>query len=80
MSDHDHDHGRHAPVRMLRIPDVIYLTGVSRTRIYELMARGEFPARRKLSERATAWRSDEIDEWIESRPVADDHAAYGQKR
>lgn len=56
--------------RMLRIPDVITATGLSRTRIYELERMGKFPERRKLSERATAWRSDDIDAWIESRPIA----------
>lgn len=56
--------------RMLRLPDVMAVTGLSRTRLYELERAGKFPRRRKLSERATAWRSDEVDAWIDSRPTA----------
>ena len=56
--------------KMMRLPDVIAATGLSRSRLYELEQLGQFPQRRKLSERAMAWRSDEIAAWIDSRPVA----------
>jgi prophage regulatory protein len=56
--------------RMLRLTDVRTMTGLSRSRIYSLEALGQFPPRRRLSTRATAWREDEVAAWIESRPRA----------
>jgi predicted DNA-binding transcriptional regulator AlpA len=32
------------------------------------MSRGEFPLQVVLSARSVGWRSDEIDQWIASRP------------
>lgn len=59
-----------ADIRMLRVTDVTAITGLSRTRIYELEHLDQFPRRRKLSARAVAWRSDEIAAWIDSRAHA----------
>ena len=56
--------------RLLRLADVTLATGLSRARIYDLEKKGDFPPRRKLSERAVAWNQIEIIEWINSRPLA----------
>lgn len=56
--------------KLMRLPAVIEAVGLGRSAIYALEARGEFPKRRKLTLRASAWRSDEINAWIESRPAA----------
>jgi len=61
--------------RMLRLPQVIDLTGLGRDSIYRLGNAGCFPKPRKLSKRASAWREDEVRAWIESRPLADRSAA-----
>ena len=57
-------------LRLLRRPEVIALTGLGRSRIDQLERAGRFPARIRISDRATGWRSDEIRDWIESRPRA----------
>lgn len=59
-----------AATRMLRLPQVIAITGLGRDSIYRLAAAGEFPRPRKLSQRASGWREDEIVSWLDSRPVA----------
>ncbi len=59
-------------IRILRRPEVESKTGLRRTRLDELERKGEFPKRVRISDRATGWRSDEIDAWIESRPRAAD--------
>ena len=56
--------------RLLRRNDVMRLTGLAKATIYRLMQRGDFPIPIKLGERAVAWRSDELDEWISSRERA----------
>lgn len=54
--------------RLLRMPDVCALTGLSRTRLYALLASGDFPLPVRLHGRAVAFRSDEIEVWIDGRP------------
>ena len=41
--------------RFGRLPDVQRLVPLSRSRLYELIADGRFPAPIKLSDRASAW-------------------------
>lgn len=56
--------------RFLRLPDVAQLTGLPRSTIYAMVAKGGFPTPVKLSERSSAWRSDELEQWIEARTKA----------
>lgn len=58
--------------RILRRPEVEAMTGLRRTRLDELERQGKFPQRIRISDRATGWRSDEIEAWIEARPRACD--------
>lgn len=55
--------------RILRLKDVQTLTGLSRTMIYELQAKGEFPQSIKLvqSGRAMGWQYSDVINWIDSR-------------
>ncbi|RMD92992.1 MAG: AlpA family phage regulatory protein [Alphaproteobacteria bacterium] len=56
--------------RLLRIGDVLRLTSLSRSRVYELRARGDFPAPVRVSSRGVRWRQSDVVAWIESRPSA----------
>lgn len=49
---------------LLRRRDVSKKLGISKTQIYRLINRGEFPAPRKLSERVSVWDESEIDSWL----------------
>lgn len=59
--------------QIFKQPQVSNLTGLTKSSIYRLIADGKFPKQRKLSEggRATGWFSDEIQNWIDSRPTAE---------
>jgi len=57
-----------ATSRLLRLPAVIAMTGLGRDTIYRLGREGLFPKPRKLTERSSAWREDEVQAWIDSRP------------
>lgn len=61
--------------RLLRLPQVIEITGLGRDTIYRYIRDGRFPRQRRISERSSAWREDEIREWVESRPVANQQGA-----
>jgi prophage regulatory protein len=58
------------PTRLFaRLPTVMRATGLGRSTIYRLVARGAFPAPVHLGPRAVAWRWADLDRWSESRPV-----------
>jgi prophage regulatory protein len=59
-----------AAERHLRRPAVEEITGLSRTTIYALMARGDFPRPVKLTGKAVAWPESAIAEWLASRQPA----------
>ena len=51
--------------KILRLPEVKTITGISRSNIYLKMAEGTFPKPIKLGgQRAIGWLEHEIDEWV----------------
>lgn len=55
------------PRRILRLPEVIAMTGYGRSSIYSFMDAGTFPKCRRIGPRAVGWDSLEIDKWIAVR-------------
>jgi prophage regulatory protein len=53
-------------VLLLRRREVEAMTRLSRSTIYELMARGDFPRPVRIGQRAVAWREDAVSAWIAS--------------
>ncbi|ENC2564363.1 TPA: AlpA family transcriptional regulator [Escherichia albertii] len=56
--------------RILRIKEVLHLTGISKSTLHRLIAKGRFPSSRKLTGeggRAVGWLESEINAWISSR-------------
>ena len=66
------DQGQSAPgpLHLLRLREVEKLTGIKRSQIYLLQSRGDFPARIKLSVRASAYLAHEVEGWIAARVAA----------
>jgi prophage regulatory protein len=56
--------------RLLRLAEVEETIGLKRSTIYKMAQEGRFPKPVKLTERSSAWRNSEIQEWIDSRKVA----------
>lgn len=57
------------PLKLIRIKDVCDLTGLSRSYVYELSSRGQFPTSINLvpGGSSKAWIESEVTEWIQSR-------------
>ena len=55
------------PTRLLRFPAVRERTGLSRSTIWRLERRGEFPRHRRISANAVAWVEEEVADWIRSK-------------
>ena len=53
--------------KILRMPRVKDCTGLSRTGIYDRIARGAFPAPISLGTRAVGWLESEVEAWIAHR-------------
>ena len=53
---------------ILRLPALVARVGLSQATIYRMISSGEFPRSVRVGVRATGWRSDEIEEWLASRP------------
>ena len=53
--------------RFLRRREVERRTGYSSPQLFRLEAKGEFPARVKIGDRAVAWIESEVDDWILAR-------------
>jgi prophage regulatory protein len=58
------------PDKVQRRRDVLELTGLSTSTIYDMMARGDFPRPVRLGKRAVGWRESDLIAWLESREQA----------
>ena len=52
--------------KILRLPEVLAITGLSRSTIYRLLGSNSFPKPVKLSERTIGWFENDIELWIQS--------------
>lgn len=51
-------------MRLIKLKEVIHITGLARATIYKYMKEGKFPLSVSLGERAVAWVEEEINDWI----------------
>lgn len=54
--------------RIIRLPEVLELTGLSKSTLYGRVSAGEFPQQKKLGGakiRAVGWSNDEVYAWID---------------
>ena len=58
--------------QLIKLKEVIKLTGLSTSSVYRLAASGQFPAPLKLSPggRSSAWVLAEVQQWIDERIAA----------
>jgi len=61
---------QHHANSILRLAQVLEITGLGRSTIYDLIRRGEFPSSRQLGRRAVGWISSEIFQWVASRNIS----------
>lgn len=55
-------------MKVLKLEDVIKLTGISKVTVWRLENKGQFPHRIVLSPNRVGWIEHEVQDWIESRP------------
>lgn len=57
-------------MKFLRLPTVLGIIGVSRSKLYADIKAGEFPPPISLGARAVGWLDTEIDDWVAARVEA----------
>ena len=60
--------------QLIKLHDVLKATALSRSSLYALIAKGQFPAPVKIGPRASAWNYSEIATWIATRIAERDQA------
>lgn len=63
---------------LLRRPQVQSITNLPTSTLYRDMSRGTFPRPVLLTGRAVAWRTSDIEQWLESRETS--LGGYSKKR
>jgi prophage regulatory protein len=63
---------------LLRLPNVLQLSGLSRSSIYEGIKSHSFPCPIRIGKRAVAWREVDIQEWLNSRPLVTLNRSNGE--
>ena len=51
--------------QIYRFPEVMKLTGLSRSSIYLAVSKDEFPKPIKIGRRAVGWPNDVIEKWVQ---------------
>ncbi len=54
-------------MRIIRLKEVIYSTGLARSTIYKYIGEGTFPKSVSLGDRSVGWIDTEVQEWILAR-------------
>ncbi|MDO6528229.1 AlpA family transcriptional regulator [Motilimonas sp. 1_MG-2023] len=59
-------------MRLIKIKEVMYMTGLARATIYKFIDLDKFPKQVSLGGRAVAWVEAEIEEWVLEKVEARD--------
>lgn len=54
---------------IMKLPELVQRTKISRAAVYAMIARNEFPRPVRLGRRAVGWRVEDVEAWIADRPV-----------
>jgi len=61
------DGHRNQPIRFIRLKEVIKISGLGKTKIYELQAQGRFPMRVQITTHSVGWIEEEVQAWLTAR-------------
>ncbi len=52
---------------IIKLPDVMRATSLSRASIYAFIQKGQFPRQVRLGQKSVGWLSSEVEDWITKR-------------
>ena len=56
-------------MRLLNIREVLAITSMSRSNLYDKLATGDFPLPVRVGARAVRWRATHVQQWVDELPV-----------
>lgn len=65
-------------IRLIRLKEVMHVTGLARATIYKYMDEGTFPKSVSLGGRAVAWEESQVEDWILERLRERDEGIDGE--
>jgi prophage regulatory protein len=65
-------------IRLIRLKEVLHITGLARATVYKYMNEGIFPKSVSLGGRATAWSLAEVEFWVSERLRERDEGSGGE--
>ncbi|EKO3516605.1 AlpA family transcriptional regulator [Vibrio fluvialis] len=65
-------------MRLIRLKEVMHVTGLARATIYKYMDEGTFPKSVPLGGRAAAWEESQVEDWILERLRERDEGIDGE--
>ena len=54
-------------IRILRLGQVLDVTGLGKTKIYELQSEGNFPTRVQITAHSVGWIEEDVQAWLAKR-------------
>ena len=54
-------------MRLIKLKEVLHITGLSRSTVYRFMSAGGFPMKVELGDNSVAWVESEVEEWISEK-------------
>ena len=57
----------HHEDRFLRLPEVLWRVGLSRSCLYRMVNNGTFPRQIKINRTTTVWSENEITDWMDEQ-------------
>jgi prophage regulatory protein len=58
---------RRGAIRILRLAQVLQVTGLGKTTVYQLQSQGSFPMRVKITNHCVGWVEQDVQAWLERR-------------
>lgn len=58
---------RATPQTLIRIREVVSMTGISKSQVYRLAGMNAFPKPIRLTAQSVAWVKAEVEQWIQSK-------------
>ncbi|MBN8263142.1 MAG: AlpA family phage regulatory protein [Xanthomonadales bacterium] len=55
---------------ILRLAQVLVITGLSKSTIYAMVTAGTFPRQVRLGKRSVGWQAGQVFDWVALRPQA----------
>lgn len=56
------------PLSLISIKEVMIITGLSKTTIYSMVKKGEFPRPKRPTPRRVRWKITDVEKWINKLP------------